>query len=152
MFPRRRVPCQSFVGRTRSASIGGTMKVMIRLMVIVAALFVSQLCMAQAPAGAPAGSTGLCNDGTYFKGSVKIGACTGHKGLKTWWGAAKATATTPAKTAKPAKGTPAPATTPALLPHQLLPQRPSPLRQLPHRKQQRIRRLLRLAADRALSG
>ncbi|SPE18032.1 conserved exported hypothetical protein [Candidatus Sulfotelmatomonas gaucii] len=89
------------------------MKVMIRLMVIVAALFVSQLCMAQAPAGAPAGSTGLCNDGTYFKGSVKIGACTGHKGLKTWWGAAKATATTPAKTAKPAKGTPAPATTPA---------------------------------------
>lgn len=84
------------------------MKTLLRLLPLLAALFVSQLCIAQAPAGVPAGTTGLCNDGTYFKGSVKLGACTGHKGLKTWWGPAKATTTTPAKTATPAKGTPAP--------------------------------------------
>jgi hypothetical protein len=115
MFPSRGVAFGPFVGRTRSASIGGTMKSVIRLLPLIAVLFVSQLCMAQAPAGSPAGTTGLCNDGTYFKGSVKVGACTGHKGLKTWWGAAKATTTTPAKTATPAKGAPAPAakTTPA---------------------------------------
>ena len=71
MFPHRGVTCQPFVGRTRSASIGGTMKIMIRLMAIIAALFVSQLCMAQAPAGAPAGSTALCNDGSYFNGATK---------------------------------------------------------------------------------
>ena len=93
------------------------MKKVVSLCAVLAALLISQICMAQAPAGAPAGSTGLCNDGTYFKGTVKLGACTGHKGLKTWWGAPKAAATTPAKTtpAPAAKTTPAPAakTTPA---------------------------------------
>lgn len=92
------------------------MKAMIRLMTIVAALLISQLCMAQAPAGAPAGSTALCNDGTYFKGTIKIGACTGHKGVKTWWGAPKAApaakpAPTPAATAQHATTTAAAATT-----------------------------------------
>jgi hypothetical protein len=109
MFPRYGVLSRPFVVRISLVSIGGTMKTVIRLLPLIVALFVSQLCMAQAPAGAPAGTTGLCNDGTYFKGSVKLGACTGHKGLKTWWGAAKATTTTPANTATPAKGTAAPA-------------------------------------------
>ena len=88
----------------------------VSLIALFGALLTSQLCMAQAPAGAPAGTTGLCNDGTYFKGSVKLGAGSGHKGLKTWWGAPKATPakttpakTTPAKTTAPPKSTPAPA-------------------------------------------
>jgi hypothetical protein len=88
------------------------MKTLFSLFALSLALLTSQFCLAQAPAGAPAGSTGLCNDGSYFKGSVKIGACSGHKGLKTWWGATKATT---AKT-KPAKSTPAPAATPSPAP------------------------------------
>lgn len=83
------------------------MKNLIGSLALVIGLLTAQVGMAQAPAGAPAGSTGLCNDGTYFKGSIKIGACSGHKGLKTWWGV-------PPKSAKPAaaaesKAAPAPA-------------------------------------------
>ena len=83
-------------------------------------LLAANMAVAQAPAGAPAGSTALCNDGTYFKGSVKIGACTGHKGVKTWWGAATAKPAAkpaPAAATKPAaKTAPAPAAKPASTP------------------------------------
>ena len=83
-------------------------------------LLAANMAVAQAPAGAPAGSTALCNDGTYFKGSVKIGACTGHKGVKTWWGSATAKPAAkpaPAAATKPAaKTAPAPAAKPASTP------------------------------------
>ena len=89
------------------------MKTMFRLLPLVAALVVTQLCMAQAPAGAPAGATAICNDGTYFTGATKQGGCRGHKGIKTWFGAAAAApAAAPAAKAAPASK-PAPAAAPA---------------------------------------
>jgi len=62
----------------------------ILLSALAMGLLLSFNCSAAAPAGAPAGSTGLCNDGTYYSGPEKKGACRGHKGVKDWWGEAAA--------------------------------------------------------------
>jgi len=87
----------------------------------VTAMIASQAGVAQVPAGAPAGTTGLCNDGSYWTGASKSGACRGHKGVKTWYAAsasaptsaATPTAPTPVtQTAAPAAAA-APAATPA---------------------------------------
>jgi len=57
-----------------------------------------------APASAPAGSTGICNDGSFTTTTTKSGACQGHKGVQNWYTSASAATavTTTAKAAVPA--------------------------------------------------
>ena len=77
------------------------MKSSMAFLALAAGLIASSAAFAQAPAGAPAGSTGLCNDGSCTSNETKKGACSGHKGVKDWFGAT-ATAAAPAKAAAPA--------------------------------------------------
>ena len=58
--------------------------------VLVAGLIATGSSFAQAPAAAPAGSTGLCKDGSYTSNETKKGACAGHRGVKDWFAVAAA--------------------------------------------------------------
>jgi hypothetical protein len=80
----------------------------LRVIVFALGAVAAQAVMAQVPAGAPAGSTGQCKDGSYTSNATKKGACRGHQGVKTWF--APETPATPAKAATaPAAPAPAPA-------------------------------------------
>jgi len=84
---------------------------------LAAGLLIAATSFAQAPAAAPAGSTGMCNDGSYATSATKKGACKGHKGVKEWYAPAGSAA--PAKTpaaAAPAAAAAAPAAAAAAAP------------------------------------
>jgi len=106
-------------------------KRLIRSLAFAALLIAAQVSVAQAPAGAPPGTTALCKDGTYYSGASKKGACSRHKGVKEWYGAPDssgkaalatggamepAPASTATPTPAPAKSAPATAKTDAMAP------------------------------------
>jgi hypothetical protein len=61
------------------------------LLSVLLSLLVAQTAVAQAPAAKPANATGMCNDGTYYTGATKQGACRGHQGVKEWYGSPSGT-------------------------------------------------------------
>jgi hypothetical protein len=73
---------------------------------LLAGLLLAASSFAQVPSDAPAGTTGLCKDGSYTSSATKKGSCRGHHGVQTWYaGAGTAPAAAPAPTSMNAPAT-----------------------------------------------
>ncbi len=55
----------------------------LKIVSLLTALLLAGAAVAQAPASAPAGSTGLCRDGSYWTGATKKGAATAIRACRT---------------------------------------------------------------------
>jgi hypothetical protein len=79
----------------------------------------------------PADATGQCNDGSWYSGATRKGACRGHKGVKEWFGPAHPAGTpvaapapmpaAPAPRPAPPAAAPGAATAPMATPHAGMP-------------------------------
>ena len=72
------------------------MKLFLTSVIFVGAIAAASV-FAAAPAGAPSGSMGMCNDGSYSTSAEKKGACRGHKGVKDWYAADSTMSAPPSK-------------------------------------------------------
>jgi hypothetical protein len=97
-----------------------------RFVLLAASAVIGNVAWAQVPPNAPGGSTALCNDGTYWSGPTKRGACSGHHGLQNWYGTASANApATVPKTADPSSESAATPARPAPVTHSATPTAPA---------------------------
>lgn len=89
------------------------MKLRFGIAALVLGIF-SSCAIAQAPAGAPAGTTGQCNDGSFTSTASKKGACKGHQGVKAWYATTSTSPSTATSATPPAAApTAGPASSPA---------------------------------------
>jgi hypothetical protein len=83
------------------------------LTILLVGCIATSAALAGAPAAAPSGTTATCKDGTYSSAEKKSGACSGHHGVKEWYGEETAASTKASKTTPAATTTTAPQSTAA---------------------------------------